>query len=175
MPDATVPPREIANRSPLNANPLRFGALANRDCGALPLHSDALLVASLEDAGTPKERPNGVGRLRALIEPVIGSGLVDLERALTLPGSVLPDDFDELAVAGHLRIGDENAIERRIFPPDSAEANLYHLNCSLEGEKMRRFRASNPGSSRYRKFRHAPGDAEVLNLIGLRTTDQRHR
>jgi hypothetical protein len=66
---------------------------------------------------------------------VVCSCLVDLERTLTLPGSVLTDDFDEFAVAGHLRIGDKNPIERRIFPPDSAETNLYHLNCSLEGEK----------------------------------------
>ena len=66
---------------------------------------------------------------------MVGSRLVDLERALTLSGSVLADDLDELPVARTLRISDENSIERRIFPPDTAEANLYHLNCSLEGVK----------------------------------------
>src|SRR4051812_26366149 len=110
-------------------------ALCDRNRAWLALDSLSLLVAALENAGAPKERPYGVGRLRALIEPMVCSRFVDVERALTLPGSVLADDFDELAVARHLRIGDENAIKRRVFPSDATEANLYHWYFSLEGEK----------------------------------------
>jgi hypothetical protein len=90
-------------------------------------------MTPFEDAGAPKERPYGVGRLGAEVEPVVGSGFIDLKRTLVvLTGSVLANDLDELSIARTLRIGNENTIERGIFPPDAAESNLYHLYCSLE-------------------------------------------
>jgi len=97
---------------------------------------DSLLVAALENSSAPKERTDGVGGLGAEVEPVVGSRLVNLERTLTLTGSVLSDDLDELSVARALRVDDEDAIERRVFPPNAAESDLYHLYCSLEGVKI---------------------------------------
>src|SRR5438876_2470998 len=91
------------------------------------LDAEPLLVAPSENASSPKERPYSIGRLGAEVEPVVGSRFVDLERTLTLPGGVLADDLDELPIARTLRVRDENAIERRIFPPNAAETNLYHL------------------------------------------------
>src|SRR6266566_3000849 len=101
--------------------------LADRNGHDFALDAESLLMPPLEDAGAPEERPYGVSRLGAQVEPVIGSRFVHLERALALAGSVLADDLDELPVAGTLRVGDENAVERRIFPPNAAKANLYHL------------------------------------------------
>jgi len=83
-------------------------------------------VAFPEYSSAPKKRTHGVGRLSAQVEPMIGAGLIDLQRTLRFAGSVLADDLDELPVARALRVSDENAIERGIFPPDTAEANLYH-------------------------------------------------
>src|SRR6266550_1319344 len=73
--------------------------LADRNCDDFALDAESLLVTPLEDAGAPKERPDGVGRLGTQVEPVIGSRLVDLKRTLGLTGSVLADDLDELPVA----------------------------------------------------------------------------
>src|SRR5687768_5047370 len=101
--------------------------LADRHCDTLALETDSLFVAVLEDTGPPKERPDGIGGLCALVQPVVGSRLVDVERALTLAGSVLTDDLDEFSIARTLRVGDENAVERGVFPPDAAESNLYHF------------------------------------------------
>src|ERR1700741_4162726 len=99
---------------------------ADRNRGRFLLDSEALLVTLFEHAGAPKERTDGVRGLGALVEPVIGSRFVDLQRTLTLARSVLTDDLDELPVARALRVGNENTVERGIFPPDTAEANLYH-------------------------------------------------
>jgi hypothetical protein len=68
---------------------------------------------------------------------MIGPRLIDLERTLTLAGSVLSDDLNELSIARTLRVGDEDAIERRVFPANAAESNLYHLYCSLRYEMRR--------------------------------------
>jgi hypothetical protein len=66
---------------------------------------------------------------------VVGASLVDLKRTLTLAGSILTDDLDEFPIARHLRISDENTIERGIFPPNSAEANLYHCTAPMRVKK----------------------------------------
>src|SRR6267378_2236447 len=119
--------------------------------GSFALDSESLLVAALEDAGSPKERPDGVSGLSADAEPVIRALFVDVERTLALSGSVLPDDLDELPIARALRVGDENAVERRVFPPNAAESNLYHFFAApLRVCGRRAYRASKPGSSRHR-------------------------
>src|SRR5882672_540954 len=123
----------IAYSGPVIREPGALGAggfvrlLAERNCDHFALDAESLLVTPLEDAGAPKERPYGVGGLGAKVEPVVGSRFVDLKRTLDLTGSVLADDLDELPIARTLRVGDENSIERCIFPPDAAETNLYHL------------------------------------------------
>src|SRR3954469_2889246 len=120
--------------------------LGERNGGGLALDSDPLLVTALENSCTPKQRPNGIGRLRAEVEPVVGSGFVDLQRPLTLTGSVLSDDLDELSIARTLRVGDEDAIERRVFAANAAESNLYHWYCSLGDVKRGAVSASKTGS-----------------------------
>src|SRR6185436_5924083 len=152
-----------ADSARLGGRFVRF--FADRNGGRLARAAHAQLMALLEDSGAPKERANGVGRLGAEVEPVVGAGLVDLERTLSFTGSVLADDLDELPVARTLRVSDENTIERGIFPPDAAEANLYHEYCSLEVGFGGDF-GLRPGSSRRRRIRRAPGRTGPRNLMG---------
>src|SRR6266566_9856879 len=118
----------ICDRFALGAGRGRFvRLLADRNRGRLELDTEPLLVTALEDTGTPKERPDGVSRLCPDAQPIVRSRFVNPKRTLTLAGSVLSDDLDEFPVARTLRVGDENAIERRVFSPNAAETNLYHL------------------------------------------------
>ena len=52
---------------------------------------------------------------------------LDVLKTSEIKGETLNPQQVRSSVARHLGIGDENAIERRIFPPDTAEANLYHF------------------------------------------------
>src|SRR4029450_13887378 len=83
----------------------RFVRLSDGNGHDRALSADSLLVPSLEDSGAPKERADRIGRLGALVQPVVGSRFVDVERALTLARSVLTDDLDEFSVSGTLRVG----------------------------------------------------------------------
>src|ERR1700704_5275671 len=46
--------------------------LADRDRHDFALDAESLLMAALEHAGAPKERPYGIRRLGAEVEPVVG-------------------------------------------------------------------------------------------------------
>src|SRR6266513_2536715 len=100
--------------------------LAHRDSRDFALDAKPLLMPAPQNARASEQRPDGVSRLRTLIQPIVGPRLIYLERALALPGSILTNDLNELPIAWALRVGDENSIKRRIFPPDTAETNLYH-------------------------------------------------
>jgi hypothetical protein len=84
-------------------------------------------MTALENAGATQQRANGVGRLGTDAEPVVGACLIDVESALGLAGSILSDDLDEFAITRALRIRDDDTVHWRLFPPDTAETNLYHL------------------------------------------------
>src|ERR1700681_3583308 len=58
--------------------------LADRDCHDLAPDAESLLVTALEYAGAPEERPYGVRRLGAEVEPVVGPGFIDLKRTLVV-------------------------------------------------------------------------------------------
>src|SRR5687767_14453163 len=105
-----------------------------RDRGRGALRRASRFVARLQDAGAAKQRANGVGRLRADIEPVVRALGLHGERVLRLPGRILADDLDELAVARALRVGDDDAVHRGFLPPNAAETNLDgHGWCSRQG------------------------------------------
>ena len=77
-------------------------------------------MARLEDAGLSKQRTNRVGRLRAVVEPIVDAIGLEVERVLTLTRSILADDFDELAVARAARVGDDDTIRRLLFAAGAA-------------------------------------------------------
>src|SRR6266516_980918 len=124
---------DIGELSTLDAGACFFGLFGDRNSVGFALDAEPLLVASFEYSGPSKERPDRIRWLGTEIEPVIGSRLVDLERTLTLPRCVLADDLDELPIARTLRVSNENTVERRIFPPNAAETNLYHV-CTVPFE-----------------------------------------
>ena len=88
-------------------------------------------MTALKNSSAAQKRANSIAWLRANAEPVVGSLFVDGETTLSLTRSVLADDLDELSVARALRVGDDDAIDRGLFPPDTAETNSYHRCCSL--------------------------------------------
>src|SRR5687768_2598413 len=101
-------------------------ALGKRNCGCLQLDAKPLLMTPLQHTGATKQRANRVARLGPDAKPVVGALFVDGETTLSLTGSVLADDLDELAVARALRIGDYDAVHWCLLPPYSAESNSYH-------------------------------------------------
>src|SRR5437660_1541815 len=82
--------------------------LADRNGRCRHLAADPLLVARAQHAGLAEQRTHRVGGQRAVVEPVVGPIVFEIERRLALAGSVLPDDLDELAVARAARVGDDN-------------------------------------------------------------------
>src|SRR5919107_3735732 len=107
---------------------LRGGvALRERDGVGLQLRREARLVAGLQHARLPEQRADGVARLRADVEPVVGAVGLHAQPTLALAGSVLPDDLDELPVARALRVGDDDAVDRRLLATDTAETNANHV------------------------------------------------
>src|SRR5687767_590493 len=115
------------------------------------LAAEALFVTRLQNAGTAEQRADGVRRLGALVEPVVGAGGVQVDRRISLTGNVLADDFDEAAVARALGVGDDNAIRGSLFPAGAAETNANHLTFSI------RVSGAAPGSSRLDDLSSAPG------------------
>src|SRR5688500_10689619 len=105
-------------------------ALRDRDGCALELLGEPGLVALLQDAGLAEQRADGVARLGAHAHPVVHALIVDDQPTFRLPGSVLADDLDELAIARALRVGDDDAVHRRLLAADATEADTNCHWCS---------------------------------------------
>src|SRR5689334_5721704 len=84
-------------------------------------------MAGLEDPRTTQQRTDGVRRLRALVEPVVGPLGFEIRRRIPLTRNVLADDLDEPPVARTLRVGYDDTIGGGLFPPGSAETNANHV------------------------------------------------
>jgi hypothetical protein len=82
-------------------------------------------MALLQETGLAEERAHGVRGLGTDVEPMIDAIGIEIDRSLSRPGLILSDDLDELAIARALRIGDDDAEHRGLFPADATEANLY--------------------------------------------------
>src|ERR1700722_13739009 len=81
--------------------------------------SSCRLAQFLDEAG------DGVARLRALADPVLGAVEFDREIFALLERIVSADLLDELAIAGTAAIGHDNAECRRVFRADPFHANFY--------------------------------------------------
>src|SRR6185312_11480936 len=112
------------------------------------------LVPRLEDAGFAEERAHGVGGLSAVVEPVVDARRIEVQRLFALTRRVLAEDLDEAPVARALRVGDDDAIERLLFPPGAAETNL-HGHCTVLMRVLVLRRAHRAAANRPR----APGTA----------------
>src|SRR5215212_8115723 len=77
---------------------------------------------------TRNQRADGIRRLRALFDPVLDAFLVDLHDGGFGARVVVPENFDERAVAGGTGIGDDDAEERALFGTGTAQTNSYHLS-----------------------------------------------
>ena len=80
-----------------------------------------------------------VGRIRkahgirgeVVVEPVVHTLGVQVERIVTGPRLILADDLDELAVARALGVGDDDAVHGGLFTAHAAETDLDgHLSYS---------------------------------------------
>ena len=69
-------------------------------------------------------------QLEYLAKGAVGA---EIQRRLTLTGSVLADDLDEPPVARALRVGDDDAIRGISLPPGAAETNANHV-AALQSE-----------------------------------------
>jgi hypothetical protein len=112
----------------LGGRGLLLRALGKRHGGGVQAAGEHALVARLEDAGLAQERARGVARLCADLEPVERALHVDVQRALTLTGSVLADDLEELAVARAARVGDDEAVEGGLLAAATTETDT---NCHV--------------------------------------------
>src|SRR3982751_4578907 len=100
-----------------------LGAVAQRHRARRERAAEPLLVTGLEDAGAPKKRAHGVRREGAIVEPVIHAIGQQVDRVLTLSGSVLPDDLDELPVSRATGVGDDDAVHRGALATRAAKTN----------------------------------------------------
>src|SRR5688572_29811472 len=101
----------------------RHGLLLHRHGLGSELRRETGLVAGLHDAGLSQERADGVGRLRAAIEPEVRAILVELQCLLTRPRRVLAEDLEELAVARRTAIGDDDAVGRGLLAAVATETD----------------------------------------------------
>src|ERR1051325_10184007 len=109
----------------------RRGGLARlrqRHCGRGQPPRQHSLVTAFEHPRFAQQRANGVGRLRAVVEPIIGAIRSQVERLLTLTRSVLANHLDELAVARAARIGNHDPEQRLLFAARAPETNA---NCHV--------------------------------------------
>ena len=81
--------------------------------------SSCRLAQFLDEAG------DGVARLRAFADPVLGAVEFDREIFALFERIVSADLLDELAIAGTAAIGHDNAECRRVFRADPFHANFY--------------------------------------------------
>src|SRR3954453_13121509 len=87
---------------------------------------------------TRDQRPHRVGRLRALLQPVVDPLGVDLHDRRLAARVVMSEDFDERAVARRARIGDDDAEERALLGSGATQTNGNHLTL------LNDLRGSNP-------------------------------
>src|ERR1035438_4145025 len=80
-------------------------------------------------AGLLDEAGDGVARLRALADPVLGAVELQSEIIARLQGLIRADLLDELAIARTAAVGHHNAEIRGIFRPDTLHANFYRHKC----------------------------------------------
>src|SRR5919197_5896715 len=73
------------------------------------------------------QRPHRIGRLRALLQPVIDALLVDLHDGRLVARGVVSEDFDERAVARGARISDDDAEERTLLGSGATQTNDNHV------------------------------------------------
>src|SRR5207244_5105131 len=72
-----------------------------------------------------QERPGGIRRARALLQPGLDLFLVDVELDGVGHRVEGAKDLDELTVAWRARIGHHQSIERVFFRPDASQSNFY--------------------------------------------------
>src|ERR1035437_9105152 len=84
-----------------------------------------------------EQRPYGVGRLRALADPVVDALLLDIDERRLGARVVVAQDFDEAAVAGGARVGHHDAEERALLGTGTAQTNRYHLSVSFTAREAR--------------------------------------
>ena len=73
-------------------------------------HRRAPTCCRRDDAGLLEQAADGVGRLGALGEPVLGLGLVDAQLDRVGPRVVVPDRVDRAPVAGGSAVGDDEPV-----------------------------------------------------------------
>ena len=107
--------------------PLRLDStllfLRERNRGSLKLLRQPRFVPGLQHARAAQQRPHGVRRQRAVVEPVVGAVLLDLEAVFCLTRMVVADDFHETPIARARAVGDDNAVVRLLLAADTAETN----------------------------------------------------
>src|ERR1043166_1193140 len=76
---------------------------------------------------TRNQRPNGIRRLRALLDPEVDALLVHLHDSRLGARVVMSEDLDERAVARGARIGDDDAKEGAFLGTGATQTNGDHL------------------------------------------------
>jgi hypothetical protein len=111
-----------------------FRLLGERNGAALELGGETRLVTLLQETGLAEQRADGVRGLRADVQPMVDAVGLEVDRLVARAGLILADDLDELAVAGALRVGDDDAVHGGLLTANTAKANLdCHLNDLLSG------------------------------------------
>src|SRR6266702_1595733 len=81
---------------------------------------------ALDDAGDLHQPRDGLARLGALADPLLGARAVDLDEGWLPPGVVAADALDEPPVAGRARICHDHPVGRLALLADSSEPDLDH-------------------------------------------------
>jgi hypothetical protein len=68
---------------------------------------------------------NGVARLRAFADPIIGAFQIDREIVALFERLIRSDFLDEFSITRTAAIGDNNAVHRRVLRADPFHANFY--------------------------------------------------
>ncbi len=78
-----------------------------------------------------EQAAHGIGRLRALCQPLFGFVFVDFDGARFGARIVVSENFDEPAVARRARVGDDETIRRLFLGAHAAQSDSYHalLSC----------------------------------------------
>src|ERR1039457_1242898 len=87
-------------------------------------------------AGLLDEAGDGVARLRALADPVLGAIQFQDEIVTLLQRLIRADFLDELAIARTAAVGHYNAEIRGILGPDTLHANFYCHKCFKRTGKL---------------------------------------
>lgn len=89
----------------------------------------------LHDAGFAQQVANGIGRLRAVLQPFESLFLVDLNLRWRSDRVIDTDLFDEASVARRAGIGNDNAVKRSFVSTHTFQTNTNcHVNFHLLDE-----------------------------------------